>query len=39
MDGKELIILVGGGTKKRQTSDIKTAEDHWGDYKKRKKYR
>ena len=39
MDGKELVILVGGGTKKRQSSDIKTAEDHWADYKKRKKYR
>ena len=37
MDGKELVILVGGGTKKRQSSDIKNAANHWADYKKRKK--
>lgn len=39
MDGKELVILVGGGTKKRQSSDIKNAGSHWTDYKKRKKTR
>lgn len=37
MDGKELVILVGGGTKKRQSSDINDAASHWADYKKRKK--
>jgi putative addiction module killer protein len=37
MDGKELVILVGGGTKKRQALDIQTAGTHWTDYKKRKK--
>jgi putative addiction module killer protein len=37
MDGKELVILVGGGTKKRQSSDIENAGSHWADYKKRKK--
>ena len=37
MDGKELVILVGGGTKKRQSSDIKNAGSHWADYKKREK--
>lgn len=37
MDGKELVILVGGGTKKRQPSDIKNARNHWADFKKRKK--
>lgn len=37
MDGKELVILVGGGTKKRQPSDIRNAGNHWTDYKKRKK--
>jgi putative addiction module killer protein len=37
MAGNELVILVGGGTKKRQSSDIKKAENHWADYKKRKK--
>jgi len=36
-DGKELVILVGGGTKKRQASDINDARSHWADYKKRKK--
>jgi putative addiction module killer protein len=37
MDGKELVILVGGGTKKRQTRDIETASERWSDYRKRKK--
>jgi len=37
MDGKELVILVGGGTKKRQSQDIETAREHWTDYRKRKK--
>ena len=36
-DGKELIILLGGGTKKRQQSDIKIAKERWDEYKKRKK--
>ena len=39
MDGKELVILVGGGTKKRQSSDIRTAALHWADYKRRKRQR
>lgn len=39
MDGKELVILVGGGSKKRQALDIKTAGDRWTDYNKRKKHR
>lgn len=37
MDGEELIILVGGGTKKRQSQDIAAAGDRWKDYKQRKK--
>ena len=37
MDGKELVILVGGGTKKRQSQDIETARERWTDYRKRKK--
>jgi putative addiction module killer protein len=37
VDGKELVILVGGGTKKRQSSDIKNARNHWADFEKRKK--
>jgi putative addiction module killer protein len=36
-DGETLVILVGGGIKKRQSSDIKAAKAHWADYKKRKK--
>ena len=35
-DGERLVILVGGGTKKRQQEDIKTALARWQDYKKRK---
>jgi len=37
MDGEELVILVGGGTKKRQSTDIKNAGDRWADYKRRKR--
>jgi putative addiction module killer protein len=37
MDGKELVILVGGGTKKRQSQDIETAREHWADYKTKKR--
>jgi putative addiction module killer protein len=36
-DGGHLVILVGGGTKKRQGQDIETAQVRWADYKKRKK--
>ncbi|MCK5672250.1 MAG: type II toxin-antitoxin system RelE/ParE family toxin, partial [Spirochaetales bacterium] len=36
-DGKELIILFGGGTKKKQSSDIKKAKDLFEEYKIRKK--
>lgn len=35
-DGETLVILVGGGTKKRQQHDINTALAHWQDYKRRK---
>jgi len=35
-DGDRLIILVGGGTKKRQQQDIDTARARWQDYKRRK---
>ena len=35
-DGDRLVILVGGGTKKRQEEDIKTALARWQDYKQRK---
>jgi putative addiction module killer protein len=36
-DGEKLIILVGGGTKKRQSADIQAAKICWADYKRRKK--
>ena len=35
-DGDVLVILLGGGTKKRQDRDIATAQMRWKDYKKRK---
>ncbi len=35
-DGDRLVILVGGGTKKRQQEDINTALVRWQDYKRRK---
>ncbi len=35
-DGDRLVILVGGGTKKRQQQDIATALARWQDYKQRK---
>lgn len=35
-DGDTLVVLLGGGTKKRQQRDIATAQDRWNDYKRRK---
>lgn len=35
-DGPAVVILLGGGTKKRQSRDISTAAEAWTDYKKRK---
>jgi putative addiction module killer protein len=35
-DGDALIILLGGGTKQRQQSDIERAKALWADYKARK---
>jgi putative addiction module killer protein len=37
-DGERLVILIGGGTKKRQDTDIAAAKQCWIDYKRRKKY-
>ena len=37
MDGGTLVILLGGGTKKRQRKDIETAQDLWREYKQRKR--
>jgi putative addiction module killer protein len=36
-DGDEVVILLGGGTKKRQDRDIQTAHALWQTYKSRKK--
>jgi putative addiction module killer protein len=36
-DGETLVILVGGGIKKRQSADIAKAHDIWAEYKKRKR--
>ena len=36
-EGKQLIILFGGGTKDTQQSDIKKAKELYKDYKERKK--
>ena len=33
----ELLILVGGGTKKRQARDIELAKERWADYRNRKR--
>ena len=35
-DGDRIVILLGGGTKKRQSRDIELAKDHWKQYKQRK---
>ena len=36
-DGDRLVILVGGGTKRRQDKDIEAAKRRWTDYKARKR--
>jgi len=36
-DGERLVILIGGGTKKRQQRDITAAIECWAAYKRRKK--
>jgi putative addiction module killer protein len=35
-DGEHLVVLLGGGTKKRQQHDINAALANWQDYKRRK---
>ena len=35
-DGPEIVILLGGGTKKRQPRDIDAAHERWQDFKRRK---
>src|ERR1700722_6501789 len=36
-DGESLVIVLGGGSKKRQQHDINAAHVNWQDYKRRKK--
>ncbi len=36
-DGDTLIILLAGGTKRRQQRDIEAAQERWTDYKRRKR--
>ena len=36
-DGRTVIILLGGGTKKRQAADIKAAKFRWAAYRARKR--
>lgn len=36
-DGDRLVILIGGGSKTRQSKDIAAAQECWADYKRRKK--
>jgi putative addiction module killer protein len=35
-DGERLVILLGGGTKKRQQNDIEAAQELWQEYKRTK---
>jgi len=36
-DGDRLVILLGGGTKRRQSKDVDQAMKAWAEYKKRQK--
>jgi len=36
-DGDQLVILLAGGTKRRQEKDILLARSLWGEYKRRKR--
>ena len=36
-DGPMVVILLAGGTKKRQDKDVEAAKKRWADYKVRKK--
>ncbi len=36
-DGEEIVIVLGGGSKKRQKADISAALACWQDYKRRKR--
>ncbi|HEY6632309.1 MAG TPA: type II toxin-antitoxin system RelE/ParE family toxin [Rhizobiaceae bacterium] len=36
-EGDEVVILLAGGTKRRQQDDLRKALERWQDYKRRKK--
>jgi putative addiction module killer protein len=36
-DGDKIVILLTGGTKKRQQRDVNVAQDYWWDYKQSKR--
>jgi putative addiction module killer protein len=36
-DGDKIVILLMGGTKKRQQRDVDAAQDYWRDYKQGKR--
>jgi putative addiction module killer protein len=36
-DGELFVVLLTGGTKKRQQRDIETAKEYWRDYKQTKR--
>ncbi len=38
-DGERWVILLAGGTKRRQQRDIEEAQARWEDYKQRKRHR
>ena len=35
-DGDAIVILLAGGTKKRQSRDVEAAQERWKNYKRRK---
>jgi putative addiction module killer protein len=35
-DGERIVVLLAGGTKRRQNEDIRVAQARWSDYKRRK---
>src|SRR5207237_7373374 len=35
--GERIVVLLGGGTKRRQNRDIETAQAHWAEYRRRRK--
>ena len=36
-DGEDVVVLLGGGTKNSQDSDVVTVKGFWADYKARKR--